>query len=150
MAETLGSLCDKLTVLKLKEWHTGDPARLEDLARQSERIREEIDEFLAGAVGGSIPLERLRAPAHKVVAGGGIRLDPVGGNLGEIVDRLARVNCALWHEQEKVYEFEKIPPGEKDRVVKSLARLNLERNECIDAIDREFSRTIEKRSLEAG
>ena len=27
MAETLGSLCDKLTIVKLKQWHTDDPAR---------------------------------------------------------------------------------------------------------------------------
>ncbi len=148
MAETLGSLCDKLTVLKLKEWHTSDPARLEDLGLQSGRIREEIDQFLAGALSGRIPLERLQAPAHKVVAGEGMGVDPVQGNIGSLVDRLARVNCALWHEQEKVYQFEKVPAGEKDEVVKRLARLNLERNECIDGIDREFARAVRGGSLE--
>ncbi len=144
MAETLGSLCDKLTVLKLKEWHTNDPDRLEDLALQSERIRGEIDAFLGNALAGRIPLDALRAPAHKVVKGEGNRVGPVEGDLGALVDRLARTNCALWHEQEKVYEFEKVPPGEKDRVVKRLARLNLERNECIDAIDRELARIAGK------
>jgi len=32
MAETLGSLCDKLTIVKLKQFHTGDVQRLESLA----------------------------------------------------------------------------------------------------------------------
>ena len=32
MAETLGSLCDKLTVVKLKQFHADDPQRLESLA----------------------------------------------------------------------------------------------------------------------
>jgi len=28
MAETLGSLCDKLTIVKLKQWHTTDKTRI--------------------------------------------------------------------------------------------------------------------------
>ena len=28
MAETLGTLCDKLVTVKLKEWHSEDPERL--------------------------------------------------------------------------------------------------------------------------
>ena len=34
MADTLGSLCDKLTVVRLKLWHTKDRAKLDDLERQ--------------------------------------------------------------------------------------------------------------------
>jgi hypothetical protein len=49
------------------------------------------------------------------------------------------VNCQLWHEQEKVYEFEKVPAEQKDVVVKGLAILNLKRNKCIDLIDRQFA-----------
>ena len=109
---------------------------------------EEIDRLLADAVAGRIPPERLEAPAHKVFKGEGNRVEPVQGNLGAIVARLAGVNCELWHEQEKVYEFEKVPPREKDGVVRRLAVLNLERNECIDAIDREFARAVRKGSVE--
>ena len=52
------------------------------------------------------------------------------------------VNCKLWHEQEKVYDFEKVPSAEKDTVVKQLALLNLERNKCIDQIDRQFHHLV--------
>jgi hypothetical protein len=52
---------------------------------------------------------------------------------------LADVNCKLWHEQEKVYEFEMVPVEQKDAVVKLLALLNLERNKCIDAINVQFA-----------
>ena len=48
------------------------------------------------------------------------------------------MNCELWHEQEKVYDFAAVPGDQKDAVVKQLAILNLQRNECIDRIDRAF------------
>ena len=39
MAETLGSLCDKLTIVKLKQWHSlRAPSRLESLAAQEEQL----------------------------------------------------------------------------------------------------------------
>ena len=47
---------------------------------------------------------------------------------------------------EKVYEFEKVPSEEKDKVVKRLALLNLERNSCIDRIDKQFCSLIEQKN----
>ncbi|MEI6022042.1 MAG: hypothetical protein WCR21_13025, partial [Bacteroidota bacterium] len=67
----------------------------------------------------------------------------VKGSIGDIVSKLAEVNCLLWHEQEKVYEFEKVPVDEKDKVVKQLAVLNLQRTKCIDEIDNTLKRAIE-------
>ena len=52
------------------------------------------------------------------------------------------INCKLWHEQEKVYDFEKIPVTEKDAVIKKLALLNLERNQSIEKIDKFFQTLI--------
>ena len=40
MAETLGSLCDKLTIVKLKQWHTDDTARTASLAAQERQLSE--------------------------------------------------------------------------------------------------------------
>ena len=63
MAETLGSLCDKLTIVKLKEWHSEkQPERMRSLATH----REEIDPFIPDAANGRIPVERLTFAAHKV------------------------------------------------------------------------------------
>jgi len=42
-----------------------------------------------------------------------------------------------------MYEFEKVPAMEKNIVVKQLALLNLERNFCIDEIDRQFRKSLE-------
>lgn len=145
MAETLGSLCDKLTIVKLKQWHSEDSARLQSLEVQQRQLCSEIDEFVAGAVSGAISPAKLTFAANKVYKREGNEFGAVTGAFGEVFAKLANVNCALWHEQEKVYEFERVPAEGKDAVVKQLALLNLQRNECIDRIDRLFKDSIENR-----
>lgn len=135
MAETLGMLCDQLTIVKLKQYHTEDADRLKSLSAQASQLQEEIDAYMAAALRGDIPVERLRFDANKVYKKEGNEVPDVSGNFGEVLYQLADVNCRLWHEQEKVYEFEKVPAADKDAVVKLLAKLNLERNQCIDRIN---------------
>jgi hypothetical protein len=143
MADTLGSLCDKLTIVKLKQWHSNEASRLESLNEQEKRLIFEIDQFVRSAHKGEIPAEWLTFPANKVYADSGERANDVTGDIGQIFSQLAGVNCALWHEQEKLYDFEKVPVPEKNNVVKQLALLNLERNRCIDGIDRRFRSLVE-------
>ncbi len=138
MAETLGSLYDKLIIVKLKQWHTEDHAKAESLADQERRLQQEITEFVTQAVRGSIPPERLTFASNKVYTMEGEEARNIDGTLGELFSRLATINCSLWHTQEKVYDFAGVPPGEKDGVIRQLATLNLERNHCIDAIDMKF------------
>lgn len=147
MAETLGSLCDKLTIVKLKEFHSADEARLVSLRKQAADLGSEIDGFVRDAMSGLIPPEKLTFAANKVYKREGNEFRPVEGKIAEVFAELARINCVLWHEQEKVYEFETIPVAEKDRVVKQLALLNLQRNQCIDAIDKSFQQQILSRSV---
>ncbi len=146
MAETLGSLLDKLTIVKLKQWHSEDQDRLASLGKQEKQLQDEVAEFIAHAVQGIIPVERLTFAANKVFKKEGNNVNEVVGNLGEVFSQLANVNCKLWHEQEKVYEFEKVPAEEKDKVVKLLAILNLERNKCIDSIDKNFQDQVKNLS----
>lgn len=142
MAETLGMLCDKLTIVKLKQYHSEDKARLESLALQASQLQEEIDIYVSEAVNGKIDPSRMTFAANKVYKEEGNQVTDVAGNFGEVIYQLADVNCRLWHEQEKVYEFETVPADEKDKVVKQLATLNLERNKCIDAINNQFASLI--------
>ena len=93
-----------------------------------------------------IPAERLTFAANKVYTKEGNPVAEISGTVGEVFSRLAEVNIKLWHEQERVYEFERVPAGEKDAVVKQLAILNLERNRCIDQINSTFKSMVEKRS----
>ena len=113
MAETLGMLCDKLTIVKLKEYHTEDAPRLESLHKQATQLQQEIDEYVALAISGAIPVEHLTFAANKVFKKQGNEVAEVSGKIGEVFSQLADVNCRLWHEQEKVYEFEKVPVSGK-------------------------------------
>ena len=144
MAETLGSLCDKLATVKLKLWHTDDPDRLKSLTEQERQLHQEIDEFIASAIAGDIPIESLTFAANKVYKKDGNVVPEFNGTLGEMFSQLAHTNCKLWHVQEKVYEFESVPPEQKDAVIKELAIVNLERNQSIDQLDHEFQRLVEK------
>lgn len=143
MAETLGSLCDKLTTVKLKRWHTEDPQRLESLAVQERQLHEEIDEYVHAAIAGAIPLERLTFASNKVYKKDGNVVPELHGSFGETFAQLADTVCKLWHVQEKVYEFEAIPMDQKDGVIKELAIVNLERNQCIDRLDEQFRGAVE-------
>jgi hypothetical protein len=147
VAETLGSLCDKLTIVKLKQWHSDDSARLTSLSLQEEQLKNEIDSFVSDALAGRLPIDRLSFAANKVFKKEGNDIRSIDGTIGAVFSVLADVNCRLWHEQEKVYEFEKVPAAEKDIVVKQLALLNLERNQCIDRIDQQFRAIAEKLQL---
>jgi hypothetical protein len=146
MAETLGMLCDKLTIVKLKQYHTDDNIRLESLTNQSKELQQEIDEYVSNAIAGNILIERMSFAANKIFKKEGNIVADVNGNFGEVFYQLADVNCKLWHEQEKVYEFEKVAAEEKDTVVKQLALLNLERNKCIDAINEQFIQLLKTKN----
>lgn len=143
MAETLGSLCDKITIVKLKQYHTEDAEKLISLNDQEKNLLHEIDEFVSDAINGLIPLSKLTYKANKVFKKEGNEIGDIKGTIGSVFAKLAEVNCLLWHEQEKVYEFQTVPVEEKDKVVKKLAILNLERNKCMDEIDTTFKNSIE-------
>lgn len=145
MAETLGMLCDKLTIVKLKQYHTEDASRLESLDNQAKQLQAEINNFIADAVAGNIPAEKLTFAANKVYKSAGNDVANVEGTIAGIFSQLADVNCRLWHEVEKGYDIENVPVAEKDQLVKILAILNLERNKCIDAIDSSFQQMIIKK-----
>ena len=145
MAETLGSLCDKLTIIKLKEWHSeNQPERMRSLATQGQQLREEIDAFIADAASGRIPVERLTFAANKIYRKESNAVPEITGSIGAVLSRLAEVNCRLWHEVDKSYEIEKVPPDSRDGIIKQLAVLNLERTQCIDEIDRQLRAAVEQ------
>lgn len=138
MAETLGSLCDKLTIVKLKRWHSKKREQLIALSRQEKQLTEEIDGFLKAALSSDIPLKHLRSSANKVFKNKEIGIFRLEKDIGGLFSKLAEVNCELWHIQEKVYDFENVPASGKNAVVKRLAVLNLNRNACVEKIDSEL------------
>jgi hypothetical protein len=142
MAETLGMLCDKLTIVKLKQYHTEDKERLQSLEKQEQQLQQEIDTYVNDAVNGNIPPEKLTLASNKVFKKEGNEVEDVDGNIGSLFSQLADINCRLWHEVEKGYDIANVPADEKDKLINMLAVLNLQRNKCIDAIDLEFQQLI--------
>lgn len=59
MAETLGTLCDKLTIVKLKQYHTEDDSKQISLSNQEKQLITEIDSFVDDAIKGNIPIDKL-------------------------------------------------------------------------------------------
>jgi hypothetical protein len=135
MAETLGSLFDKLTIVKLKQYHSEDQVRLESLSQQEQQLISEINLYISDALSGLIPIEKLSFASNKVYKQKGNETRNISGDIAVVFAELAKINCDLWHEQEKVYDFEQVPNIEKNMVVKKLAILNLERNKCMDLIN---------------
>ena len=146
MADTLGSLCDKLSIVKLKQWHTKDRKRIQSLKIQERTLQEEIDEFVRDAFNGTIPEQRLKYVANKVYKKRGNAIGEIKGDIGAIFSQLAQVNCELWHEVEKSYDIDNVPNDQKGALVKRLAVLNLERNRCMEAIDDNFGHHLLKRN----
>lgn len=149
MAETLGSLCDKLTIVKLKQFYLQDLTKQASLSLQEKQLQSEIDEFVYHAFAGDIPFERLKFASNKVYKKEGNEIDKldVQSTIGILVAQLAEINHKLWREQDKVYKFEQVPFEEKDIVVKKLALFNLERNQCIDGIDNKLQSIVKTRGF---
>ena len=143
MAETLGSLCDKFTVVKLKVEHTDDPVKLRSLAEQEQQLITEINEYVDDAVAGKILVEKLVFSPNKIYPYQGNEIKAITGNLGEMIGHLATVNCKLWHVQEQVYVFDQVPPEEKDEVIQTLSKLNLQRNQIIEELDTQFKKVVQ-------
>ena len=142
MAETLGSLCDKLTIVKLKQYHSTDSIKLNSLQQQAKSLVDEIDLYITDALSGEIPIGKLVFESNKIYKAEGNEMRDINGDFGEVFNKLAEVNCELWHEQEKVYEFHLVPEKEKNQVINRLAVLNLERNRCIDTLNSTLSDII--------
>lgn len=145
MAETLGILCDKLTIVKLKQYHSTEENKLASLEKQAGQLQQEIDSYVCAAISGEIPLEKITFLSNKVFKKEGNEGSDISGGFGELFYQLADINCKLWHEVEKGYDIENVPVAEKDGLVKMLAVLNLQRNKCIDAIDLQLLDLLTKR-----
>ncbi len=135
MADTLGSLCDKLIVTQLKRIHTNDLVKLASINDRISVLKEEIDEFLLLVISGKLEPNRILVRTNKVYDESKFLVSAQSTTIGEAVESLLVVNLALWKEQEKVYNFEQVPADQKNIVIRNLAQLNLDRNILIEKID---------------
>ncbi|MBI4384009.1 MAG: DUF4254 domain-containing protein [Nitrospinae bacterium] len=156
MAETLGSLVDKLSIKNLRLWHLdelieqkgdADPeaphlrAKRDLVARQQKDLANEIDAFLAAAFAGRV---KIRDEKVKLYLNRDAK--PAGriGALGEAIGELALRNIRLWHLEDEVRR----PDLEDKQIVAVKRRIdatNQERNDLIDKVDEILEKQVEAR-----
>lgn len=155
MAETLGSLVDKLSIKDIKLWHlehemnetaTSDLKRAEikeklDIVReQRQDLKMEIDDFLAKALRGEVKLRDQKVKLYN-------KPIPERGTtereqLGELTDRLSLSNIGLWHLEDEVRRTD-VSDSYLVKTKRDIDRANQERNDLIDRIDEVLERAVE-------
>jgi len=135
--ETFGSLCDKLIVIKLKQYHTKDAEKLASLNKQDKMMQWELNDYVIRATTGNMLVETMACPANKVYSKT-VSLPNFTGELGELISSLSYINCEIWHDVDKSYHPDVLPHKVLAELVHRLAVLNLQRNKCIEAIDLQF------------
>ena len=146
MAETLGSLIDKLSIKSLRYWHldesiqkedSSDPktkelkAKLDLVDSQRKDLRNEIDAFLAAALAGDVKIcdEKVKLYYNTNVSS----FDNVN-KLGEAVSELAVRNNRMWHLEDEVRR-EDLSDSEVVKLKRKIDQTNQERCDLVDKVD---------------
>jgi hypothetical protein len=147
MAETLGSLVDKLTIKSLREMNINRmleedsqkfskeelQEKLKTLAKQKQQLVEEIEEFVVRAAKGEIPLrdDKLKLYNKKEF------MNNIEGadSLAAAIDSLARKNAELWSLEDQARRDD-VELDYIGKVKQRIDKANQQRNDYIDAIDK--------------
>ena len=144
MAETLGSLVDKLSIKNLRIWHldealeeVSDSKRQElqakrDLAdKQRQELAKEIDGFLGAALRGEV---RIRDEKIKMYTNTNVPSFAAIKELGSAVSELAFRNIKLWHLEDEVRRTD-LPDATIVQTKRKIDTTNQERNDLMDKVD---------------
>ena len=144
MAETLGSLVDKLSIKNLRIWHldealeqknASDYAELKarrDLAdKQRQNLVNEINDFLVSAFKGEVC---IRDEKIKLYANTNVSSSESIKKLGEAVSELAIRNIKLWHCEDEVRRTD-LADVEIVKIKRKIDTTNQERNDLMDKVD---------------
>ena len=149
MAETLGSLVDKLSIKNLRIWHLDEAleeknasklihsayAKLKarrDLAdKQRQNLVNEINDFLVSALKGEVC---IRDEKIKLYANTNVSSSDSIKKLGEAVSELAIRNIKLWHCEDEVRRTD-LADVEIVKIKRRIDTTNQERNDLMDKVD---------------
>lgn len=144
MAETLGSLVDKLSIKNLRLWHLDEAieagentetaqlnAKRELIVRQQQDLIKEIDTFLIAAFHGTVKIrdEKIKLYQNRNVAS----TDGIV-EMGQAVSELSVRNIRLWHLEDQVRRAD-LPDAEIVACKRQIDTANQERNDLMDKID---------------
>jgi hypothetical protein len=142
MAETLGSLVDKLSIKNLRIWHLEEALEKDsgseelkakrDLAdKQRQNLVEEINGFLVAALQGEVC---IRDEKIKMYTNTNVSSSDSVKKLGEAVSELAFRNIKLWHCEDEVRRTD-LKDSEIVKIKRRIDTTNQERNDLMDKVD---------------
>lgn len=142
MAETLGSLVDKLSIKNLRIWHLEEALEKDseseelkakrDLAdKQRQNLVQEINDFLVAALQGEVC---IRDEKIKMYTNTNVSSSDSIRKLGEAVSELAFRNIKLWHCEDEVRRTD-LADSEIVKIKRRIDTTNQERNDLMDKVD---------------
>ena len=155
MAETLGSLIDKLSIKCIREHFLKEmkekgnakfnpqeiESRLELLAKQKEQLHGEIESFVVAAQQGLVPLRdekiKLYNPLNQVG-----RIEDAT-SIARAIDGLIRKNFELWNLEDQARRTD-VDLAHIGKVKKAIDPVNQQRNDYMDRIDALLEQTFKK------
>ena len=155
MAETLGSLIDKLSIKNLRYWHLDEgiqaidasdsqveelKAKMDLVDCQRKELLAEIDAFLCAAIAGDVRIRDEKVKLYKnlnVVSSDGL------SQLGEAVSELAMSNIKIWHLEDEVRRDD-LPDSKIVRTKRSIDTTNQERNNLMDKVDEILEKAVKQ------
>jgi hypothetical protein len=156
MAETLGSLVDKLSIKNLRIWHLDEALGSEEIStserqelqakrdladKQRQDLMTEVDGFLGAALRGEV---RIRDEKIKMYSNTNVSSSQGIKNLGEAVSELAFRNIKLWHLEDEVRRTD-LPDSSIVQTKRKIDSTNQERNNLMDKVDEILSHCSEEK-----
>jgi hypothetical protein len=144
LAETLGSLVDKLTIKNirlnnLRKKRKKNKKKIDIVQSQRRELIGEMNQFLAQALRGKVKLkdEKMKLYKQPKVE------EKILGTLGALADRLCQKNMQLWHLEDEARRFD-VNDAYIGRIKRKIDIANQSRNDLIDRIDKLLERKIKK------
>jgi len=146
MAETLGSLVDKLSIKNLRLWHLDEllekesgvtekinelKAKRELVLKQSQDLMDEINGFFAAALAGKV---KIRDEKIKMYENKNVKSTDAIKELGFAISELSLRNIRCWHLEDEVRR-EDLPDSEIVQLKRRIDATNQERNDLMDKVD---------------
>lgn len=147
MAETLGSLIDKLTIKDIREYHIYQMIKLDRqkfsknqlkeklriLKRQKREMVQEIDSFVTAAFKSKIRLKDEKLKIYNDLKDmGRITIDK---SMGRAISGLAKKNLELWHLEDEARRKD-VSLQYVGKIKRKIDPVNQQRNDYIDRIDK--------------
>jgi len=155
MAETLGSLVDKLSIKNLRLWHldemleekSSSPAKTDELQakrelvlKQSRDLMDEINGFFSAALAGKV---KIRDEKIKMYDNKNVKPADAIKELGQAISELSLRNIRCWHLEDEVRR-EDLPDAEIVQLKRRIDATNQERNDLMDKVDEILSKEAGK------